>query len=128
MGYVAGMIPGDAARATVDHCYVTYDRQERLHSRCVGHWTRAGRVVSGPVKGVDVSQHWQALTVDPGPNYEWEVNVPEAARHQVAVAHHMRAYVVPRFVPILLVVLELAAVGLLGWVAVSGLRRRAGAA
>lgn len=39
MAYVAGVIPAPA-RVAVGHCYVTYDRLERMHSRCVGHWTR----------------------------------------------------------------------------------------
>ncbi|MDZ5443069.1 hypothetical protein U2F26_10045 [Micromonospora sp. 4G57] len=113
-GYLAGLVPGDSARATVDHCHVTYDRQEQQHSRCVGHWTRVGRVASGPVHGVQVSPRWQVLTVDPDANFEWEVDVPRSARRQVALAHQTRAYVVPGFVPVLLAVLSLVPVGFLG--------------
>lgn len=46
MAYVAGVIPAPA-RVAVGHCYVTYDRLERMHSRCVGHWTRVGLAASG---------------------------------------------------------------------------------
>ncbi|WP_130336826.1 hypothetical protein [Micromonospora kangleipakensis] len=115
VGYLAGMVPGDSVRATVDHCYVTYDRQEQRHSRCVGQWTRAGRAVSGPVHGVDVGRQWQVLTVDPDPNFEWEVTIPRSARRQAVVANQTRAYVVPAFVPVLLMLLALLAVAFLAW-------------
>ncbi|GAA4568174.1 hypothetical protein GCM10023176_22060 [Micromonospora coerulea] len=61
----------------MDHCYVTYDRLERQHSRCVGRWTRVGLATSGPVHGVPVSTQWQAITTDPDENYEWEVTFPK---------------------------------------------------
>ncbi|MFC4150149.1 hypothetical protein ACFO0M_28170 [Micromonospora mangrovi] len=123
-GYLAGLVPGDSARAAVDHCHVTYDRQERQHSRCVGHWTRLGHVASGPVHGVRVSPRWQARTLDPDANFEWEVDVPTAARHPVVVAVPGRAYVVPTVVRVLLTVLVLVALAGLGGTLVR--RRRPG--
>jgi hypothetical protein len=78
---------------------------------------------------VNVGQHWQVLiTVDPDPNYDWEVAVPQSARDQIAVADRTRAYVVPGFVPVLLAVLDLVAIGFLGLVTVRRLRRRVPAA
>lgn len=124
-GYLTGLVPGDSVRATVDHCYVTYDRQEQQHSRCVGHWTRVGRAVSGPVRGVDVSPRWQVLTTDPDANFEWEVHVPRSARRPVALAHEGSAFAVPAVVSVLLGILTLVAVGFLGAAAV---RRWAGRA
>ncbi|MEU8263884.1 hypothetical protein AB0C02_25070 [Micromonospora sp. NPDC048999] len=86
IGWLAGLWPGDDARATVDHCYVTYDRQEQRHSRCVGNWTRGSHGYSGPVHGVAVGESWQVLTAEPNSAYEWEVAVPAAERQPRVLA------------------------------------------
>lgn len=123
MAYVAGVIPAPA-RVAVDHCYVTYDRVERQHSRCVGSWTRVGLTVSGPVRGVPVSTQWQVLTTDPDENYEWEVSVPEASRHHTALTVLTLAWVIPWPMQVLVTTLTVTAIGYLAWATASRVRRR----
>jgi hypothetical protein len=83
----------ETPRATVDHCYVTYDRQEQQHSRCVGHWTRFGHRVSGSVRGIAVATSWQAVTEQPNENYEWEVRLPADLPKPRVLAYFRRAWV-----------------------------------
>lgn len=90
--WTLGLWPGDEAYATVDHCYLTYDRQENRHSRCVGNWTRSGRGVSGPIHGIAIPESWRLITTEPDEGYEWEVAVPEAARHLRVVADRHQAW------------------------------------
>lgn len=123
MAYVAGVIPAPAGVA-VDHCYVTYDRLERQHSRCVGHWSRLGLATSGPVRGVPVSTQWQVLTTDPDENYEWEVTVPETSRHHTAFTVLGMAWIVPWPMQGLLTALTVMAVGYLTRATARRLRRR----
>ncbi|MEU2610561.1 hypothetical protein ABZ570_03075 [Micromonospora sp. NPDC007271] len=91
-GWLAGWWPGDDPRATVDHCYVTYDRQEQRHSRCVGNWTRGSHGYAGPVHGVAVGESWQVLTAEPNSAYEWEVAVPDGARRLRVLADTNQAW------------------------------------
>jgi hypothetical protein len=123
IAYVAGVVPAPAV-VMVDHCYVTYDRLERQRSRCVGHWTRAGFDTSGTVHSVPVSTRWQALTVDPDDNYEWEVAVPESSRRHNGLTMLTHAWVVPRLIQVLLTALAATVVGCLVWITASRLRRR----
>jgi hypothetical protein len=120
LAYVAG-VPAPAT-VTVDHCYVTYDRLEQQHSRCVGHWTRLPLHESGPIAAVPVSQQWQALTTDPDANYEWEVVVPETARSYSALAVLTRAWVLPWPVQVVLTALSVLVLGGLAWVVADRLR------
>lgn len=124
MAYAAGGMPAPA-RVAVDHCYVTYDRLERQHSRCVGHWTRLGLTASGPVHGTPVSTRWPVLTTDPDENYEWEVSIPEASRHHTALTVLTIAWVIPWSIQVLLTTLTATTVGYLAWTTASQLRRRA---
>jgi hypothetical protein len=119
---VAGVLPAPT-RVTVDHCYVTYDQLERQHSRCVGHWTRVGRVASGPVYDVPVGTDWQVLTANPDEHFEWEVTIPESSRRHSALTVRTIAWVIPWPLPILLTTLIVLTVGLLTWT-VGRLRRR----
>jgi hypothetical protein len=81
-------------RATVDHCYVTYDRQENRHTRCVGGWTRGNQGHRGPVYGVAVAESWPLVsTGDPNENDEWEVVVPESHRNPRVLADSRQAWV-----------------------------------
>jgi hypothetical protein len=84
--FAFGLLPGDRPTATVEHCYVTYDRLERQLSWCTGSWTRAGITTHGPLRGVPVGTDWQVITAEPNPDYEWEVTVPDRERHPVGVA------------------------------------------
>lgn len=101
IAFAVGLMPAPA-RITVDNCYVTYDRLERQHSRCVAHWDRVGVDNSGPVYGVPVTTGWSALGVDPDGNYEWEVLIPESSREHDGLTFFAYGWVVPRFVQILL--------------------------
>lgn len=91
-GWLAGWWPGDDPHATLDHCYVTYDRQEQRHSRCIGNWTRGSHGYSGPVHGVAVEESWQILTVEPNSAYEWEVAVPAGERQPRVLADTNEAW------------------------------------
>ncbi|MDG4825439.1 hypothetical protein O7635_26630 [Asanoa sp. WMMD1127] len=102
LSWLAGLWPGaDEPRATVDHCYVTYDRQEVRHHRCVGNWTRGGHGHRGPIHGVDVGTSWQALDPEhPNEAYEWEVRIPESAKHPRVLADTQQAWTLsPRALP-----------------------------
>ncbi|WP_143050019.1 hypothetical protein [Asanoa ishikariensis] len=124
----AGLWPGaDGPRAIVDHCYLTYDRQENTHSRCVGNWTRGDRGYSGPIHGVDVSRSWQATTVEPNDAGEWELTVPESAKRQLVLADSRQAWVLsPRSLPwVLTPVVPAALLLALGWSVTSLLRHLA---
>jgi hypothetical protein len=123
LGWLLGAVPADSVRVTVDQCFVTYDRMENQHSRCVGHWVRGGSTVSGPVFGVGVSTSWPVLTATPDPNYEWEVRVLDSARHRVALADRGRAYALPHVALILIGVAVALMVGYGVWRAV-GISRR----
>jgi hypothetical protein len=79
---LAGLVPG--TRATLDHCYVTYDRQEQQHSRCFGHWRWLVWQAQGRVYGAPVATDWQVIEQDPDENYEWEVAIP-ASGSQVLI-------------------------------------------
>jgi hypothetical protein len=83
----------ETPRATVDHCYVTYDRQEQQHSRCVGHWTRFGHHVSGSIRGIAVPTSWPAVTEQPDENYEWEVQIPSDLPKPRVFAYFHEAWV-----------------------------------
>jgi hypothetical protein len=82
----------ETPRATVDHCYVTYDRQEQRHSSCVGHWTRFGHRVSGSIHGIDVATSWRVVTEQPNENYEWEVQLPADPPEPRVVAYFHQAW------------------------------------
>lgn len=110
LAWVLGVTPGDSFGVAVDRCFVTYDRLEKRHTRCTGHWTRLGRPVSGPVLGVGAEADWPVLTAEPDADYWWELHVPGPDRHRVALAGLHRAYAVPDLVVI--VVGGLAAVTL----------------
>ncbi|MFI7576029.1 hypothetical protein [Micromonospora sp. NPDC049497] len=122
IAYVAGVLPAPAG-VTVDHCYVTYDRLERQHSRCVGHWTRAAFDFSGPVHDVELGTSWHALA-GPDDNYEWEVEVPETARRHDGLTVLTHGWVVPPFAQALLTACAGAVLGGLCWMATTRLRRR----
>jgi hypothetical protein len=122
LAYVAGVMPAPA-RVTVDHCYVTYDRLETQHSRCVGHWSRLLHLVaSGPIDAVPVDQNWQAFTVDPNADYEWEVAVPATSRSYTALTVLTYAWLVPWFVQVLLTAISVTALGGLAWLISARLR------
>lgn len=91
--WTTGLWPGDEPRATVDHCYITYDRQDTRHSRCVGNWTRGGRGYAGPINGFAVSTSWSTLSDTPNAAYEWEVAVPESQRQPRVFADDRQAWV-----------------------------------
>ncbi|MEV4715605.1 hypothetical protein AB0J94_00215 [Micromonospora noduli] len=104
LSWVAGSWPADQARATVDHCYVTHDRLEAMHSRCVGNWTRGGRGRQGPIHGVDVQKSWKVIDDEPNSAYEWEVAVPASARQPRVLADTRQAWTLsPRALPWVLV-------------------------
>ncbi|WCN83169.1 hypothetical protein [Micromonospora sp. LH3U1] len=86
LSWTAGLWPGDQPRATVDHCYVTYDRLEVMHSRCIGNWTRGGHGHQGPIYGVDVKESWKAIDEEPNSAYEWEVAIPESVKQPRVLA------------------------------------------
>ncbi|WP_410813584.1 hypothetical protein [Micromonospora sp. 067-2] len=90
--WTVGLWAGDDPHATVDHCYITYDRQEQVHSRCVGNWTRGGRGHSGPVHGITVSRSWRVLSTEPDAAYEWEVAVPDDERRPRVLADSGQAW------------------------------------
>jgi uncharacterized membrane protein YeaQ/YmgE (transglycosylase-associated protein family) len=91
-GWTAGLWPGDDPHATVDHCYITYDRQEQQHSRCVGNWARGSHGYSGPIHGVAVGAKWKVLSVEPDSAYEWEVAVPAEQRQPRVFADDRQAW------------------------------------
>jgi hypothetical protein len=91
-GWLAGLWPGDDPRATVDRCFVTYDRQEQRHSRCLGNWTRGSHGYSGPVHGVAVGESSQVFTVEPNSAGEWEVAVPAGERQPRVLADTNEAW------------------------------------
>ncbi|MCG5465629.1 hypothetical protein MED01_003919 [Micromonospora sp. MED01] len=96
----AGSWPADQTRATVDHCYVTHDRLEAMHSRCVGNWTRGGRGRQGPIHGVDVKESWKVIDDESNSAYEWEVAVPASARQPRVLADTRQAWTLsPRALP-----------------------------
>ncbi|RAO09246.1 hypothetical protein [Micromonospora noduli] len=100
LSWVAGSWPADQARATVDHCYVTHDRLEAMHSRCVGNWTRGGRGRQGPIHGLDVQKSWKVIDDEPNSAYEWEVAVPASARQPRVLADTRQAWTLsPRALP-----------------------------
>ncbi|MEU5673414.1 hypothetical protein ABZ749_24255 [Micromonospora sp. NPDC047753] len=100
LSWVAGSWPADQSRATVDHCYVTHDRLEAMHSRCVGNWTRGGRGRQGPIHGVDVQESWKIIDDKPSSAYEWEVAVPASARQPRVLADTRQAWTLsPRALP-----------------------------
>ncbi|WP_406058617.1 hypothetical protein [Micromonospora sp. NBC_00860] len=100
LSWVAGVWPADQTRATVDHCYVTHDRLEAMHSRCVGNWTRSGRGQQGPIHGVDVQESWKVINDEPNSAYEWEVVVPASARQPRVLADTRQAWTLsPRALP-----------------------------
>ncbi|HEX5995706.1 MAG TPA: hypothetical protein VFY84_11240 [Jiangellales bacterium] len=88
----AGLWPDDQPRATVDHCYVTYDRLEVMHSRCIGNWTRGGRGYQGRIHGVDVKGSWKVIDEEPNNAYEWEVAIPESAKRPQVLADGRQAW------------------------------------
>ncbi|MGC5022541.1 hypothetical protein [Micromonospora sp. DT47] len=90
--WTAGLWPGDQPRAIVDHCFVTYDRLEVMHSRCVGNWTRGGRGYQGPIYGVDVQESWKVIDEEPNSAYEWEVTIPESVRQPRVLADGRQAW------------------------------------
>jgi hypothetical protein len=91
--WTLGLWPGvETPRATVDHCYVTYDRQDQRHTRCVGHWTRVGRV-SGAIHGVEVPTSWLYVTKQPDENYEWDVQIPAELPKPRVLAYFHQAWV-----------------------------------
>ncbi|MFC8848410.1 MULTISPECIES: hypothetical protein [unclassified Micromonospora] len=91
LSWTAGLWPDDESRATVDHCYVTYDRLEVMHSRCVGNWTRGGRGHQGPIHGVEVEESWKVVNEDASNAYEWEVVVPASAKQPWVLADSRQA-------------------------------------
>lgn len=93
--WTAGLWPGpDDPRATVDRCYITYDRQENRLSRCVGNWTRGGHGYRGPIHGFDVPESWPLLSPDPNENYEWAVEVPDSERRPLVLADTSQAWTI----------------------------------
>jgi hypothetical protein len=110
LAYFAGLIPASATIA-IDRCYVTYDRLENQHSRCVGHWPRG----SGAVQGVPVATNWPALTADPNADDEWEVGVPDSAREFTGLTLLAAAWILPGPVAFLTTVIAAVAVGLVTW-------------
>ncbi|MGB2567941.1 hypothetical protein ACPFP2_05745 [Micromonospora citrea] len=92
LSWTAGLWPGDQPRATLDHCYVTYDRLEVMNSRCVGNWTRGGRGHQGPIYGVDVKESWKAIDEEPNNAYEWEVIIPASAKQPRVLADGRQAW------------------------------------
>jgi hypothetical protein len=83
---VAGLAPGDSARATVDHCYDYWRDWTPRDTRCTGHWTRLGHTFTGPVYGVDVPDNWQVIPPAPRVDGWNELRIPDAARDRPAVA------------------------------------------
>ncbi|MET8310045.1 hypothetical protein [Micromonospora sp. NPDC005173] len=95
LSWTAGLWPGaDDPHATVDHCYVTYDRQEVRHSRCIGNWTRSDRGYQGPIYGVDVKKSWKLIDAEPNSAYEWEVTIPESVKQPRVLADSRQAWTV----------------------------------
>lgn len=92
LSWAAGLWPGDQPRAAVDHCYVTYDRLEVMHSRCIGNWTRGGRGYQGPIYGVDVKESWKVIDEEPNSAYEWEVTIPESVKQPRVLADSRQAW------------------------------------
>ncbi|SCG78123.1 hypothetical protein [Micromonospora inositola] len=92
LSWTAGLWPNDQPRAVIDHCYVTYDRLEVMHSRCIGNWTRGGRGHQGPIYGVDVKASWQAMDEEPNSAYEWEVAIPESVKQPRVLADSRQAW------------------------------------
>ncbi|MEU4779999.1 hypothetical protein [Micromonospora sp. NPDC023633] len=100
LSWTAGLWPGDEGRASVNHCYITYDRQEAMHGRCVGDWARGGRGHRGPIYGVDVDKSWKVIDEEPNSAYEWEVAVPASAKRPWVLADSGQAWVLsPRALP-----------------------------
>ncbi|MEV0392316.1 hypothetical protein [Polymorphospora rubra] len=91
-GLALGLWPGDDPYATVDRCYITYDRQENMHSRCVGNWTRGGRGHRGPINGIAVSESWKPKSLEADPNHEWEVEIPPSYRQLRVFADDRQAW------------------------------------
>jgi hypothetical protein len=92
LSWTAGLWPSDQSRALVDNCYITYDRQEARHSRCVGHWTRGGHVYRGPIYGIDVKESWKVIDEEASSAYEWEVTVPESVKQPRVLADGRQAW------------------------------------
>ncbi len=110
LSWTSGLWPGDHPRATVDHCYVTYDRLEVMHSRCIGNWSRGGRGYQGPVYGVNVEESWKVIDGEPNSAYEWEVTIPESIKHPRVLADSQQAWTLsPQAVPRTLVPAAFAA-------------------
>lgn len=115
LSWTAGLWPGDEPRAHVDHCFITHDRLEVMHSRCVGNWTRGGRGHQGPIHGVDVKESWQVIDEEPNSAYEWEVTIPELVRQPRVLADGGHAWVpsmraVPWKIPVTIAALLVALV------------------
>lgn len=103
VAFAVGVMPAPA-RITVENCYVTYDRLERQHSRCLAHWDRVGFDNSGPVYGVPVATTWPGLYAKPDDDYGWEVAIPESSRRHGGVTLLGYSWVAPWIVQILLTV------------------------
>lgn len=100
--FAVGIVPVPA-HITVESCYVTYDRLERMHSRCAGQWERFGVDNSGSVYGVPVGSRWRALD-GPDDNYEWEVVIPESSRSYDGITLFRYGWVTPKYAQVLLAV------------------------
>lgn len=92
LSWTAGLWPGDQRRAFVDHCYITYDRQEVMHSRCVGNWTRGGHGSRGPIYGIDVKESWKVIDEEASSAHEWEVTIPESVKQPQVIADGRQAW------------------------------------
>lgn len=125
LGWGLGLLPEDPTRAQIEHCYVTYDRQEVMTSRCVGTWTRGGHEERGPVIGVGVQPDWQAIS-EPDSAYWAEVSVPESERHPRVFADARQAWALSaRSVPWLVTpLLGGALIMALAWATVAVVPRR----